>query len=176
MTQVLIEEDRNYTAQEVADIMGIERATVCRLTHKHSIPYSFQIINGSKTSIYKPDAVRELATYSRPKKDTRRYTTRQIQEQANVTMKTIINVAQKLGIRYEVKYIEATRTAVFSGAEADRILSYVKENITDKRNAEPEIDPELLERHPLVKDMRCFKFNWWPDPIPKCFRDMEDDI
>ena len=32
---------------------------------------------------------------------------------------------------------------------------------------------EQKENHPLVKDKRCFNFNYWIDPIPNCLQDEE---
>lgn len=30
---------------------------------------------------------------------------------------------------------------------------------------------EMKKKHPLVKDERCFILNWFPDPVPRCFKE-----
>lgn len=34
-----------------------------------------------------------------------------------------------------------------------------------------EILEQLRKEHPLVKDDRCFRLNWWPVTRPACFDD-----
>lgn len=34
----------------------------------------------------------------------------------------------------------------------------------------------MYESHPLVTDKRCFRLSWWPDVVPKCFEDLDEDI
>lgn len=34
---------------------------------------------------------------------------------------------------------------------------------------------ELKKQYPLVTDERCFRTQWWPDIVPDCFKDLEDE-
>ena len=31
------------------------------------------------------------------------------------------------------------------------------------------------EDHPLVTDKRCLNLNWWPDVVPDCFKESEEE-
>lgn len=33
---------------------------------------------------------------------------------------------------------------------------------------------ELKKKHPLVRDVRCFDLNWWPDVVPDCYKVSND--
>lgn len=68
------------------------------------------------------------------------------------------------------------------------ILYSLKINATVQTTRSPEIDNAVAEykkqlqlqdnikEHPLVKDKRCFRLGWWPNTVPKCFEDLDEDI
>ena len=76
-------------------------------------------------------------------------------------------------------------------AEKARVAYFSKESLEKFRNILDEMQnkrakweqkkaeataAELEEAetlHPLVTDKRCLNFNWWPDVIPECFKELD---
>ena len=68
------------------------------------------------------------------------------------------------------------------------ILYSLKINATVQTTRSPEIDNAVAEykkqlqlqdntkEHPLVTDSRCLRLSWWPNIVPKCFEDLDEDI
>jgi len=94
--------------------------------------------------------------------------------QAYIIRNNIPTLRKDLGhdgtIWVEEKYAEVIRNSVFP-----RFLR--RKLFQDKKNKEkkkPLTLEELKQLHPLVKDIRCFKFSWWPDDVPFQFKNMEE--
>ena len=94
--------------------------------------------------------------------------------QAYIIRNNIPTLRKDLGhdgtIWVEEKYAEVIRNSVFP-----RFLR--RKMFQDKKIKEKKKHltlEELKQLHPLVKDIRCFKFSWWPDDVPFQFKNMEE--
>ena len=53
--------------------------------------------------------------------------------------------------------------------------AYTGPTQTSAQKAEEENGADDASAHPLVTDKRWLKLNEWPDVIPDCFKECEDD-
>lgn len=161
-------EEKSYTLDDISAIIGITKAAICNLAIRRNIPHTTMVKGNYRISVYDREAVLKLIKYAQPKKEAKAeifHTTRELADRANVSIPTIRNIAHRLGIEHEVKYVGEGRTAIYKHEDAERILAQIKKPV---KKVVPE---RLRQEHPLVTDMRCFDFNWWPDPQPKCFKE-----
>lgn len=82
--------------------------------------------------------------------------------------------------------IHSTISFLFSDEEDKKIIEYFKnekekarikkeEEIKAKREAFQLQLIELKKEHPLVTDDRCFKLSWFPDIVPDCFKEVNNE-
>lgn len=70
----------------------------------------------------------------------------------------------------EDQYAEVIRNSVYPRFIRHKMFQEKKKK---KQKKSLSID-ELKKLHPLVKDVRCFSFSWWPDDMPVQFKNMEE--
>lgn len=94
--------------------------------------------------------------------------------QAYIIRNNIPTLRKDLGhdgtIWVEDQYAEVIRNSVYPRFIRHKMFQEKKKK---KQKKSLSID-ELKKRHPLVKDVRCFSFSWWPDDMPVQFKNMED--
>ena len=107
------------------------------------------------------------------------YTTEEISELLDCTTSVIRNIVSYYHIPCEYMI---HRRAFFSW----NAYLKIKERHEARRNnklqqiisARPEMTVEeiaRLEDHSLVTDKRCLNLNWWPETIPSCFQEVEEN-
>lgn len=79
-------------------------------------------------------------------------------KELNIDIKTFKEIIYTLGIN--------------ASKQTERNPRIEKAVMDYKKQEQLNID---FANHPLVKDKRCFKLTWWPDVIPKCFEDLDND-
>lgn len=79
----------------------------------------------------------------------------------------IINYSTYMGLK---KYFKARE-------EKDRRVAQQKKEkllkMASKEKAEDTTELEAL--HPLVKDKRCLRLSYWPNTVPNCFQDLQEE-
>lgn len=113
------------------------------------------------------------------------YSTNQIAEILKVHKTQVQNAVNVLEIIAKGKRVESrTKCSVFSEAQFDVIRKYVewgcKRNMSKAQFASLQAEIEKIQcgeetEHPLVTDKRCLKMNYWPNVVPKCFEDIDDE-
>ena len=76
-----------------------------------------------------------------------------------VDLQTVRTVAQMYGLQP----IWKGKTEIYDYDIVDYISQYVEQNKVDNGN------------HPLVTDKRCLRLGWFPDTVPKCFEDLDNE-
>ena len=162
-------EKDSYTLDEIAEMLQVSKGAVCNMAKRHGIKHSTLRKGRSLLSVYNIDDVNKLVSLSRPKK--LQYTTIEFAAKAAVTPPTIRNIARKLGIRPKEKLVyPGGRIKVFNSKEAQIILANINKPEQKENKRTLRLDPV---NHPYVKDPKCFILSWFPDPVPKCFKDMD---
>lgn len=86
----------------------------------------------------------------------------QIAQQQGVTPACIYKRAEKLGIQAKcIRTAKSGRLNLYKLDDAIK-LGWVPNH-------------QVNQDHSLVKDERWLRLNEWPDPLPACFQDLEDD-
>ena len=89
------------------------------------------------------------------------FTTEQIIKECGASSHKILAYVKKAGI----KFFNKNRKAYFFPEDAQKIINALGCNLPPEKS-------EQRKKHPLITDPRCFNFNYWPDPIPLCFKDV----
>lgn len=113
------------------------------------------------------------------------YSTNEIAEILKVHKTQVQNAVNVLEIIAKGKRVESrTKCSVFSEAQFDVIRKYVewgcKRNMSKAQFALLQAEIEKIQggvetEHPLVTDKRCLKMNYWPNVVPRCFEDIDDE-
>lgn len=163
-------EKDSYTMDEISEILQISKSAICNMAKRHKIPHTLERKGRTNVSVFGKADVEKFISLSRPKKQ---YTVAELVAKAAVAPPTIRNIAHKLKIKPGVIWqIPGGKTAVFCLKDAQAILANIKKP-DRKEKGMLKLDPV---NHPLVTDPRCFITSWFPDPVPKCFKDMDKEI
>ena len=60
-----------------------------------------------------------------------------------------------------------------TGTKTERYAFEVKDIIADYFDS---LKVDEADKHPLVTDKRCLRLNWFPDTVPICFEDLDEEI
>lgn len=117
--------------------------------------------------------------------ENRMYTTNEIAEILKVPKTQVQNAINVLEIIARSKRVETrTKSSEFDTAQTDVICKYIKwgckRNMTKAQFASLQAEVEKIQggvetEHPLVTDKRCLKMSYWPNVVPKCFEDIDDE-
>lgn len=80
----------------------------------------------------------------------------------NVNNQTIREILESMDI--EPMYIDNKQQEYYEKKTLDILTDYF-----DTGKSEEE------DSHPLVTDKRCLQVSWFPDIVPKCFEDLDED-
>ena len=106
----------------------------------------------------------------------RYFTTREICEITGKSDNTVRKVARLLGIDYEIRPVGNQRNAYFSWLQKQKFVEYFKQHKSEKKIKEELVTSDESQKdHPLVKDVRCLQFSYWPDTVPNCFKDLDKE-
>lgn len=111
------------------------------------------------------------------------FSTEDIAKFLNCTPSVIRNIASYYHISSEETLRNrSVRYAVYSYQAFKKIKEYREQRLkkAKKRMAEyyterTEEEIAALEDHSLVTDRRCLDLNWWPDIVPSCFAETEEE-
>lgn len=109
------------------------------------------------------------------------YTTKQISELTGVTPSCVSNTAKRHKIDKIVRATVQSRVGYFAKEDAEKLIKLIQTNVDRRFKAAKKIEPckvetlESAELHPLVKDKRCLRLSWWPDTIPVCLQEAEEN-
>ena len=85
-----------------------------------------------------------------------------------------MSVSRRLGLEIKKKKDE-THACVWSYLDFKRIEKAVQQNKKINAMRRPKnVLYSNAQEHPLVTDKRCLNLYYWPDVIPDCFKDMEE--
>ena len=101
-------------------------------------------------------------------------TTAEVADIVGVEEAVIFGIAEKLGIKHRISYVNSVKIAWWESADVEEIAK-----ATDKRKAAAKKEQELerqKKKHPLVKDARCFNLLWFPEPLPVSFRAEDEEL
>ena len=86
----------------------------------------------------------------------------------NTTNDNIRNILTSKGI----EPVDVTLNNV-TGNKIERYPFEVKEILIEHFDS---LKVDEADDHPLVTDKRCLRLNWFPNTVPKCFEDLDEDI
>ncbi len=84
----------------------------------------------------------------------------------------IVDYAKEMNVSMELFRAAMKNLGIFGMYKTNRNEALEKE----VRRLVEEDKSAMYESHPLVKDKRCFRMSYWPDIIPDCFGDLDEDI
>jgi hypothetical protein len=100
------------------------------------------------------------------------YTSGEIEAQIGISSGQMYQWARNHGIENKVITKDGHRVALWTD-EAFETFKTLAEN--KKKGIVEGVAHKVpiwqKEKHPLVTDERCFDLYWFPDPIPKCFKE-----
>ena len=104
------------------------------------------------------------------------YTTNEIAHLLNTTASTVRSIAYYHNIEYKVCSTTKSRQSMFT-YEAYRQIKEIHEtgrakNVQEAKKARELEEGQTLaeaDLHPLVKDKRFLKLNYFPETVPSCF-------
>ena len=110
-----------------------------------------------------------------PKKpdDVEMFSTTEVARRAGCSLPTVRYIAVRLGIQSHIFRTNNARAAYYTPDEMLMICDNYNAKGNDYKSMKTQNTKavELVEDHPLVKDTRCLKLNWWPETVPSCFEE-----
>ena len=103
------------------------------------------------------------------------YTTEEIAYLLDTSCEKIRQITNYYRVERTVVSTKKSRASVYTYDAMRQIEAYFKmrqQKAEQKKvkQQEPKVcEDESAELHPLVKDKRCLKLNWWPDIVPSYF-------
>ena len=93
-------------------------------------------------------------------------------EEENKKSLLIVDYAKELNVSVDIFKNAMRNLGLFAEYRTTRNEALEKEV---KRLVEEDKDA-MQESHPLVTDKRCFRLSWWPNIVPSCFEDLDEDV
>ena len=93
-------------------------------------------------------------------------------EEENNKLIPVVEYAKEMNVPMDLFRQAMANLGLFSAYKTTR-----NKRLEEEVRKLVEKDKEALyESHPLVKDKRCFTMSYWPNIIPNCFGDLDEDI
>ena len=87
--------------------------------------------------------------------------------------------SNEIGLQPKILREGARRFSQWSYSDYIILKYYIGERRKGITKDKIKIPVEMLNssenEHPLVTDKRCLKLNYWPDVVPSCFQDLEEE-
>lgn len=99
------------------------------------------------------------------------YTIKEAMQRFQMPRTTLMDLCRKHKLGKMINNPSGRRGRVKAFTEED--IDKIEEIIFGYNIAEEEIPDEEEEAHPLVTDRRWLVMGNWPNPIPKCFKEVE---
>jgi hypothetical protein len=124
----------------------------------------------------------QFSLTQRPEKQ-KIYTTEEAAELLNTSCDDIRRIINYYKIDHQIISTKKSRAIIMTYDALKLVAEYCKQRIQRREEMarKAEIRKQLAEEdltseaelHPLVTDKRCLNFNWWPDVVPNCFKELD---
>ena len=165
-----------YPIIEIAKKLGLSQTTITSRLKKYNIPTIYQEIR-LKGYIWVSDSnYKKLKDYLDQEKN--KYTScSDIADKYSVNLRRVQKLAVKLNLPYVIKN-QSTKQHLFTSINAKKLETELVKSLkivatAKKKSAEELYYDKMFKLHPLVKDKKFFNVNYFPDPTPWCFQDMD---
>jgi len=109
------------------------------------------------------------------------FTTEDIALLSGYSKEGVRGIMAKLGFKASYRPTNVSREGIWDYVAYKEFMEWAnyqkdrREKLETKK-AEPSKTLEQLKaEHPLVKDINCFRLSWWPDIVPDCFKELDND-
>lgn len=156
----------NYTSTEISELTGYNLSQVS--SYLRAAGFTPVGVAGKNQNIWDEECLHYLTRkkHNMEIKNTIVLTT--LSASFNSSSDYIRNVLFEKGI----EPVEITKNSL-TGNKVERYPYEVKEILTEHFE---NLKEDNADEHPLVTDRRCLRLNWFPDTIPNCFEDLDEDI
>ena len=149
--------DNLITTTELQKRFGHTNATIIRKLESNGFKSELVYVGSHICKAWTPDAVEWYENYC---------------EEESKKSLLIIDYAKELNVSVDVFKSAMRNLGLFAEYRTNR--SEALENEIKRLIKEDKV--AMYESHPLVKDKRCFRLSWWPNIVPSCFEDLDEDI
>ena len=149
--------DNLVTTTELQKRVGHTNATIIKKLESNGFKPELVYVEHHICKAWAPDAVEWYKNYC---------------EEESKKSLLIIDYAKELNVSVDVFKSAMRNLGLFAEYRTNRneaLEEEVKRLIREDKTA-------MYESHPLVTDKRCFRLSWWPNTVPKCFEDLDEDI
>lgn len=110
------------------------------------------------------------------------FTTEDIALLSGYSKEGVRGIMAKLGFKPKIRPTKTSREGVWDYTAYKALMEWA--NYHNEKRAKLEAMKktestktleQLKAEHPLVSDDRCFKLSWWPDTVPDCFKELDND-
>ena len=91
----------------------------------------------------------------------------------------VSNISTKYKIDHILTTNHNSKVAYYSQEAVNKIFEIAE--LKKKQKCTPQKITEIAQQqtasaedHPLVKDLRCLNFKYWPDIVPNCFKELDE--
>lgn len=169
------------TLKEIALDLGLCKDTVRRGMLKLGIIGVFRKnVPGKADLLFTSDEVEmfKKSYEDKNKKYEGFITAGQLADLVGYTRSWVSNISVKYKIDHILTSDHNSKIAYYSKDAVDKIVKIAELRKNNKSNSKKIIEivstnTAKAEDHPLVKDLRCLDFKYWPDIVPNCFKDLD---
>ena len=148
--------DNLITTTELQKRYGYTASTIIKKLESNGFKSELIYVGSHICKAWTPDAEEWFKNYCEEEK-TKSLLIIDYAKELNVSVELFKSAMRNLGLfaEYRTTRNESLEKEVKRLVEEDRIAMY--------------------ESHPLVKDKKCFRLSWWPNTVPTCFEDLDED-
>ena len=168
--------------REISESLGLCKDTVRRGMLKLGIKGEFRKnIPGKADLLFTTDEINAFKkSYEEKNKQFEGfYTTSQIADMLNCSKSWISYISCRYKIDHALTSDHNSKVAYYSQEAVNKILEIAE--LKKKQKCTPQKITEIAQQqtasaedHPLVKDLRCLNFRYWPDIVPNCFKELDE--
>ena len=155
-----------YTSTELSELTGFNLSQVS--TYLHGAGYNPVGVVGKNQNVWQEECLETLMQKKHQIKVRDTILLTSLSTAFNTTTDNIRSILESKSITP----VEVTMNTV-TGNKIERYEIEVKEILVEYFES-MKMDSE--DEHPLVTDKRCLRLAWFPDIVPKCFEDLDEDI
>lgn len=155
-----------YTTNDLSKLSGYSPSTIC--SHLHRSGFEPVGIAGINQNVWSEEC---LAALLKKKRIQERESTILLTSLATMFNMSVPEVRKILSDK-DIKPVMVERNEL-NGGLVERYDSAVREVIAKHLD---DLKMDNANDHPLVTDERCLKTNWFPDVVPECFKDIDEEI
>ena len=173
----------NYTTSDIAELLDLTQYTIKKHIKRMNLENTGFFVQAERNIniLYYPEST-YLIIKNKVEEDRatekNNYTTKQLAELLGISSSCVSNIAVRYNIPKKVLLAEKARVAYFSKESLEQFRNILDEmqdkraKWEQKRTETTAVLEEAEALHPLVTDKRCLDFNYWPDVVPDCFKEL----